>query len=478
MGGHDIIIVDDESDIRELVSGILSDEGYVTRVAANGVEAIEALKTRQPHLVILDVWLGNSERDGLRILDVIQKSYPSIPVVMISGHSTIETAVAAIKMGAYDFIEKPFQTDRLLIIAKRAIESARLKRENSELKIKARVSSPLVGPSSTMNHLRQLVEKIAIGGGRFFVSSPFGFDREALVRDIHGQSKRKEGPFISINCASLSPSYVEAELFGVEYGGEAGQEVRKTGAFEKAHTGTLFLDDITALPVTTQSKIVKILHENTFCRVGSQQKIDIDVRFSGGSSRPVGDLIAKGLFREDLFYRLSLTHFDIPPLHERKVDIDAIVEHYMQDAASAHNLTPRRFSEAAIAMLQSYPWPGDVEQLRNLVDRLILMASGDPRDPISPEHLPVEILTGNSFVTQWQRKSADIVVLPLREAREAFEREYLLTQVNRFSGNISQTARFIGMERSALHRKLRSLGIQGVREWVREDEPETFEVVS
>ncbi|MBY0282084.1 MAG: sigma-54 dependent transcriptional regulator [Alphaproteobacteria bacterium] len=456
---QDILIVDDEADIRDLISGILSDEGYTTRTASDGLAALDMIKARQPNLVILDVWLGDSERDGLKILDIIKRDHSYVPVVMISGHGTIETAVSAIKKGAYDFIEKPFQTERLLVVVERAIESSRLKRENDELRVKARVSSSLIGNSSSIQQLRQALEKISSSNGRVFMSGPNGADKETLAREIHVRSKRERGPFISINCGAYHPQQLEAELFGTEIFGLSVDTPRKIGLLEKAHTGTVFLDEITQLPLPVQSKIVKVLQEQAFFRIGSDQKIDIDIRFLAGTSDDIQKMIQEGNFREDLFYRLSVSHVHVPTLKDRVTDIPLLAQNFMEQAAAAQGVLPRSFSQEALVMLQSYSWPGDLQQLKNVVDWLLIMVGGDPREPIQSFQLPTEIINGNNFANSWQQKSADIVVLPLREAREAFEREYLLTQVQRFSGNISQTARFIGMERSALHRKLRALGV-------------------
>ena len=456
---QDILIVDDETDIRELIAGILNDEGHNTRTAAGGLKALELIKTRQPNLVVLDVWLGDSERDGLKILDIIKRDHPFVPIIMISGHGTIETAVSAMKKGAYDFLEKPFQTDHLLLIVERALESARLKRENQELKIKARTMSGIVGNSSAIYHIRQTISKIAPTNGRFFITGPIGADKESIAREIHTLSKRAQAPFIVVKCASIHPQNLDVELFGADITGLSADTPRKIGLLEKAHGGTLYFDEITQLPLPVQSKIVKTIQENAFYRVGGEKPTDIDVRFLASSSEDVMALIQNGHFREDLFYRLSVSHLVIPPLEERVTDIPLLVESLMEQAAAAKGVLPRRFSEDALVMLQSYAWPGDLQQLSHVIDWVLLMATGDPREAIDSHQLPPEIVNGNRFATNWQQKTADIVVLPLREAREAFEKEYLLAQLQRFAGNISQTARFVGMERSALHRKLRALGV-------------------
>lgn len=456
---HDILIVDDELDIRELVSGVLSDEGYKTRTASDGISALENIRQCQPSLVILDIWLGESDRDGLKILETIKRDHPYVPVVMISGHGTIETAVTAIKNGAYDFLEKPFQTERLLLVATRAIESAQLKRENAELKIRARLTSALIGTTPAVQQIRQTVERISQTNGRVFITGPIGSGKESIAREIHNRSKRSSSPFITVKCAEIHPNELEVALFGADVTGLSADVPRKIGLIERAHMGTLYFDEITQIPLPIQNKIVRLLQEQNFQRVGGSSKVDVDVRFLAGTSEYVHQLIADGHFREDLFYRLSVTHINIPPLSERLIDLPMILHHIMDEACQAQGITPRSFSDDAVALLQAYNWPGDVQQLRNTVDWILLMSGHDSRAPITKNMLPKEIMAGNAFINNWQSKSAEIVVMPLREAREAFEREYLLAQVNRFSGNISQTARFIGMERSALHRKLRALGV-------------------
>jgi two-component system nitrogen regulation response regulator NtrX len=456
---YDVLIVDDEADIRQLVSGILGDEGYATRVAQDGIEALEHIKKRQPNLVVLDVWLGNSEHDGLKILDMIRRDHPFVPVIMISGHGTIETAVTAIKKGAYDFIEKPFQVERLLMVVERAIESARLKRENAELKIRARLTSGLIGSTPAMQHIRQMVERAAPTQSRMFISGPAGSGKESIAREIHNRSKRADAPFVVARCGDIHPTQLEAELFGADIIDLSPDTPRKIGLVERAHNGTLYFDEITQIPLPVQNKLVRLLQEQTFTRVGGHTKIDVDVRFIGGASENIHQLIEDGHFREDLFYRLSVTHIQIPPLRERVVDLPQILEHFMAEACAAQGTSPRSFSPEALALMQGYNWPGDVLQLRNVIDWVLLMSPKEARGPITKDELPKEIINGNSFINNWQNKSAEIVVMPLREARETFEREYLLAQVGRFSGNISQTARFIGMERSALHRKLRALGM-------------------
>lgn len=465
---QDILIVDDEADIRELVSGILLDEGYTTRQAHDGTSALNAIKFRQPSLVILDVWLGDNERDGMKILEIIKRDHPYVPVVMISGHSTIETAVAAIKRGAYDFLEKPFDSERLLLILKRAIETAKLRRENAELKIKSGINVDLIGNSHSIIQIRQQIEKAAPTNSRILITGPSGSGKEVIARKIHQLSRRCEGPFVILNCASLHPDRLEAELFGTEIVGLDPSVPRKIGLLEQAHGGILFLDEITDLPLPTQSKLIRVLQDQSFCRLGDHQKIDVDVRIIGATSTNVQQSIKDGHFREDLYYRLSVVPIAIPSLQERVTDIPLLIHYFMQQASLTHGRPARSLTEEATIVLQSYEWPGNIRQLRNVIEWILIMAPGSPKDLISIEMLPPEIRSDTSFN---HMGSPSVVVMPLREAREAFEREYLLAQVNRFGGNISKTARFVGMERSALHRKLRALGVHEGRS-VEEEIPE------
>lgn len=454
---HDILIIDDEADIRTLVSGILEDEGYVTRTAADGFSGLDAIKARQPSLIILDVWLGNSDRDGLKILEIIKRDHPYVPVIMISGHSTIETAVTAIKNGAYDFIEKPFQSARLLLVIQRAIEAARLKRENADLKIKAGSPTDLVGSSSSLQTIRHTIDRVAPTNSRILIVGPSGAGKEIIARKIHALSRRCEQTFVVLNCATLHPDRLEAELFGTEIVGLDSAVPRKIGLLEQAHNGTLYLDEVTDLPLPTQSKLIRLLQDQFFTRLGDNQKVEVDVRITASSSADIPQLIREGHFREDLYYRLNVVPIQVPSLQERVTDIPDLFNHFMAQSALVHGRPPRRLNEEAMVILQSYSWPGNVRQLKNVVEWLLIMAQGDPRDDIRADMLPPEVRSELTFNSSSQ--SPNIVVLPLREARELFEREYLLAQVNRFGGNISKTARFVGMERSALHRKLRALGV-------------------
>ena len=457
---HDILIVDDEADIRALIAGILEDEGYSTREAANSDAALEAVRARRPSLIIQDIWLQGSTLDGLGILAEVKRDHPDVPVVMISGHGNIETAVEAIRIGAYDFVEKPFQTDRLLIIVERAIEAATLRRENKELRLRAGSAAPvteLVGNSPFVQQVRQALDKVAPTNSRVLVTGPAGSGKEVVARIIHNRSRRAEGPFVVLNCAAMHPDRMEVELFGTEHG-ETPDAPRKIGTFELAHGGTLLLDEVADMPLETQGKIVRVLQDQTFERVGGTQRVEVDVRVIATTNRDVQSEMAAGRFREDLYYRLNVVPFRVPSLRERKEDIPALARHFMALAAQAAGTQPRQLGEDALAALQAYDWPGNVRQLRNVIDWVLIMAPGDAHEPVRADMLPSEIGAITPAVLRWE-KSSEIMTLPLREARELFEREYLLAQVNRFAGNISRTAAFVGMERSALHRKLKLLGV-------------------
>ena len=455
---HDILIVDDEADIRMLIAGVLKDEGYATREAGNSTEAMAAIQARQPTLVILDIWLQGSELDGIGILRRLRAEMPSVPVVMISGHGTIETAVEAIKIGAYDFIEKPFKADRLLLLVARAIEAAQLRRENAELKLRAGGELDLVGASPAINQLRQQIERVAPTGSRVLITGAPGSGKEVAGRLLHVRSRRAQGPFVPVNCATMRPDRLEIELFGCEASNDGAP--RKIGTFERAHGGTLFLDEVADMPLETQGKIVRALQEQTFERVGGSRRVEVDVRVIASSNRELSAEIAAGRFREDLFYRLNVVPIRVPPLRERREDIPLLARHFMARGAEAARITAREFGEDALAALQAYPWPGNVRQLRNVIDWLLIMTPGDSTEAVHADMLPNEITAIAPTVVKWD-KGSEIMTLPLRDAREVFEREYLLAQVTRFGGNISRTAAFVGMERSALHRKLKSLGVFG-----------------
>ncbi len=451
----DILVVDDEIDIRELVAGILEDEGNNTRLAAHSEEALEKIAERRPSLVFLDIWLQGSKHDGLELLDIIKKQNPELPVVMISGHGNIETAVSAIKRGAYDFIEKPFKADRLILVAARALETSQLKREVNELREKSGFESGVVGSSPGVVQLRSVLTRVAKANSRVLISGPSGAGKELAARSMHNMSSRAQAPFIVLNAAALDPERWEIELFGTE---ELNEGERKVGLLEEAHGGSLYIDEVADMPFETQGKILRVLVEQNFTRVGGGARIHVNVRIFSSSSRDLESEIRDGNFREDLFHRLNVVPIRVPSLAERRTDIPELVEHFVQQIARATGLPARRIGSDAIAIIQSHDWPGNIRQLRNNVERLLILADGDADTPISAEMLPVEIGTMLPPIPSGTG-AEKLMAMALRDARELFEREYLVAQIERFGGNISKTAEFIGMERSALHRKLKSLGV-------------------
>lgn len=452
----DILIVDDEADICELVAGLLQDEGYTTRTARDSEAALNAVSNRRPNLVFLDIWLQGSQLDGLQLLDKFKEQHPDLPVVMISGHGNIETAVAAIKQGAYDFIEKPFKADRLVLVAERALETSRLKREVKQLKQLAPQPSTLVGRSASISQLRQAIERVAPTNSRVLIVGPSGAGKELAARTLHLLSARASGPFIVINAAAITPDRMEIELFGVDQAN--GSDGRKPGALEEAHGGTLFIDDIADLPRETQNKILRVLVDQTFQRVGGSTKVAVDVRIVSSTARNLEAAIAEGAFREDLYHRLSVVPIRVPALSERRDDIPDLVEYFMDQISQSTGLPKRRIGDDAMAVLQSHNWPGNVRQLRNNIERLMILAGGDPDAVLDASMLPPDV---GSMVPAMPNGAGGehLMGMPLRDAREMFEREYLVAQISRFGGNISRTAEFVGMERSALHRKLKALGI-------------------
>jgi two-component system, NtrC family, nitrogen regulation response regulator NtrX len=451
----DILIVDDEADIRDLVAGILDDEGFTTRTARDSDSALGEIANRRPNLVFLDIWLQGSKLDGLQLLEQVKRDHADLPVVMISGHGNIETAVAAIKRGAYDFIEKPFKSDRLILVATRALETSRLKREVKELKQLAPTASVMTGRSACMNQLRQTIDRAAKANSRILIVGPSGAGKELAARTLHNSSGRADGPFVVINAAAITPERMEIELFGIEPNGE---QARKTGALEEAHGGTLFIDEVGDMPRETQNKILRVLVEQTFQRQGGTAKVSVDVRIVSSTARNLEEEIAAGHFREDLYHRLSVVPIRVPPLSERREDIPELIDYFMDQISGATGLPKRQIGQDAMAVLQSHVWPGNVRQLRNNVERVMILAGGGPEVIITADMLPQDV---GSMVPAMptSNNGEHIMGLPLREAREVFERDYLMAQISRFSGNISRTAEFVGMERSALHRKLKALGV-------------------
>jgi two-component system, NtrC family, nitrogen regulation response regulator NtrX len=451
----DILIVDDEADIRELIGGILEDEGYEARLAADSDSALQAIADRKPSMVVLDIWLQGSRLDGLELLEVVKERHPDLPVVIISGHGNIETAVSAIKRGAYDYIEKPFKADRLVLVVGRALENSRLRRENEDLRGRTGADSELIGNSAAMRQLRATLKKVAPTNSRVLIIGAMGSGKELTARVLHAWSHRSEAPFVILPAATMAPERIEAELFGIE---DQSGGVQRTGALEEAHGGTLYIDEVADMPVETQGKVVRALVEQTFLRVGGTKKVRVDVRIVSSTSRDLESLIAQGRFREDLFHRLSVVPVRVPTLSERREDIVDLVEHFVKQYSVVSGQPRRIIAQDALAILQMHEWPGNVRQLRNNVERLLILVGGDVGTEITAAMMPADL--DATIATQVNGAGAEhLMAMPLRDAREAFERDYLAAQLGRFGNNISKTAAFVGMERSALHRKLKLLGI-------------------
>lgn len=453
---YEILVVDDETDIREVISDLLQDEGYQTRTAENGEAAIEMVKSYRPHLIILDIWLGSNRLDGIKVLDILQKEYPGLPVVMMSGHGNIETAVNAIKLGAYDYIEKPFKSDRLLYVIKRSLETFELRRENQELKQRMASDVELVGKSSYIHNLLSSIEKIASSNSRVFISGPTGSGKETVARHIHNLSPRGGlGPFKVLNCACINVESFDEELYGLEVEGR----IIKHGMLEQAQFGTLMLDEVADVPMGSQGKLARIIQEGSMRRLGGEKSIKIDVRLISTTSKDVQVLVQKGMFSEDLYYRLNVVPLKILPLQDRREDLGLLVEEILKEYSRLNGCSKKAITEEALAILKAYDWPGNVRQLKNMLEWVMIMSAEGDQVKITPDLLPPEIRTSTPTASSLE-ENAELLQLPLREARDYFEKKYLLSQVSRFSGNVSQTASFIGMERSALHRKLRSLGLK------------------
>jgi len=447
----DILIVDDERDIRELISDILEDEGYTTRLAGNSDQAMKEVQSEQPALLILDIWLKDSNMDGIDILKAVKRDYPDVPVVIISGHGNIEIAVAAIKQGAYDFIEKPFNIDQLLVVIRRAMETSRLRRENQELRRQETRPREMIGQSAAFRAMIGQLDKVTKSNGRVMLSGPAGVGKEAAARYIHANSNRARAPFVSVNCAGMEPERVEEVLFGRE-SSERGVE---PGLLEQANGGVVYLDEVSDMPEGAQTRILRVLVDQQFQRIGGSDKVQVDLRVISSTNRNLEAEISAGRFRQELFHRLNVVPIAVPSLEERREDIPLLAEHFIGLLHEEQGLPQRAVSDEAVALMQTMAWPGNVRQLKNLVERVLIL--GDGTGPIESRELPGE--SGEQVEADRVVLSGALATLPLREAREAFEREYLLTQINRFGGNISRTANFVGMERSALHRKLKSLGV-------------------
>jgi two-component system nitrogen regulation response regulator NtrX len=448
----DILIVDDERDIRELISEILIDEGYTTRLAGTSDDAMREVTSQPPGLLILDIWLKDSDMDGIDILKKVKSDYPEVPVVIISGHGNIEIAVAAIKQGAYDFIEKPFNIDQLLVVIRRAMETSRLRRENITLRQKDAPVGDLIGSSAGFRALVSQLDKVAKSNSRIMLRGGSGVGKETAARYIHAQSDRAAGPFVVVGCATIEPDRMEEVLFGRESGDQNGAQ----GLLEQAHGGVIYFDEVADMPLVTQSKILRVLVDQKFQRVGGNDQIKVDLRVLSSTSCDLEVEIAERRFREELFHRLNVVPVEVPTLEERREDIPELVEHFVEHFNQTQGLNMRKLSDDAATLLQTLPWPGNIRQLKNVIERILILSDGT--GPISADEIPTD-KQKSAGANDGGGMSANWATLPLREAREAFEREYLITQINRFGGNISKTANFVGMERSALHRKLKSLGV-------------------
>ncbi|MXO64526.1 sigma-54-dependent transcriptional regulator [Altericroceibacterium endophyticum] len=448
----DVLIVDDERDIRELVAGVLSDEGYECRTAGDSTSALAMIDERRPSLVLLDVWLHGSEMDGLEVLDAIKSREPQLPVIIFSGHGSIDTAVSAVSRGAMDFIEKPFEADRLLLLVERATETERLRRENAQLREGVTANEEFNGNSPAINQVRATLKRVAATGSRVLISGPAGAGKEVAARLLHSWSNRADKAFVSVNSARITPERFEQELFGEEIDGK----LLRPGLLEMADGGTLYLDEVADMPLSTQARILRVLTDQSFVRAGGNRQIGVDVRVVSSSSRNLENEIEEQRFREDLFYRLNVVPVAVPSLADRRDDIPALADHFFTRYASEQGSSAPGITPEAMAALQAYDWPGNVRQLRNVVERTVILAPRDRLSKIEPDMLPEEVTGGASDASSGV---SALMGVPLREARESFEREYLRVQIRRFSGNISKTAGFIGMERSALHRKLKLLGM-------------------
>lgn len=454
----DILIVDDERDIRELVSEILEDEGFATRRAANSDEAMAEVNANPPALMILDIWLKDSKMDGIDILMTVKRSNPDIPIVIISGHGNVEIAVAAIKQGAYDFIEKPFNIDKLMVVISRAMEASRLRRENQALKRRDVSSAQMLGESQAFRAMIAQLEKVTQSNARIMFTGPAGCGKEAAARFVHEHSERAAAPFVCVSAAMIEPERMEEVLFGRETP-ERGVE---PGLLEQAHGGVVYLDEVADMPLGTQSKILRVLVEQQFTRLGGTDKVRVDLRVMSATTQDLQARVREGLFRQELFDRLSVVPIAVPGLEERREDIPLLAAHFLDDLHRTQGLVRRELSEAAQAHLQTMRWPGNIRQLRNMMERAMIL--GEAGRAIDIRDLQVEAQpSGEAAEEPGIVLSGTLTTLPLREARELFEREYLLAQIKRFGGNISRTATFVGMERSALHRKLKSLGVNTAR---------------
>ncbi|HXY10411.1 MAG TPA: sigma-54 dependent transcriptional regulator [Terriglobales bacterium] len=446
---HSILIVDDEASIRHSLKDVLEEEGYKTVGAENGEACLETLRKGSFDVVLLDVWLPGM--DGLETLEKIRDMEAASEVIMISGHGTIETAVRATKLGAYDFLEKPLSIEKTLIVIKNAIEAKRLREENRELKRQLIPKSVIVGESVPMKALRQQIQIMAPTNGRVLIYGESGTGKELVARAIHLNSQRKDEMFVEVNCAAIPEDLIESELFGHRKGCFPGALADKEGTFQKAHGGTMFLDEIGDMSLKTQSKVLRTLEDQRFVPVGSDEAITVDARVIASTNKDLDEEISKGNFREDLFYRLNVIPFSVPPLRERKEDIPLLVRHFLKEFTASYGRRSREISDDAIEILMRYSWPGNVRELRNVMERIVIMNPTAVR--IERKHLPPLIQRDGG------RRAAGTEFSTLHQARAAYERDYILKKLDENYGNVSRTAEVLGLERSHLYRKMRSLGI-------------------
>jgi two-component system nitrogen regulation response regulator NtrX len=446
---HNILIVDDQSDIRESLKGVLEDEGYSTSAADSGENCLEILRMHPFDVVLLDIWLPGI--DGLETLERIREIETAPEVIMISGHGTIETAVRATKLGAYDFLEKPLSIDKTLILIKNAIDAKRLREENRDLKRQLIPRSVIEGISIPMKALRQQIQLMAPTNGRVLIYGESGTGKELVARAIHGQSLRKDEMFVEVNCAAIPEDLIESELFGHRKGSFLSATTDKEGKFQKANGGTLFLDEVGDMSLKTQAKVLRTLDEQRFAPVGSDELITVDARVIASTNKDLEEEISRGNFREDLFYRLNVIPFYVPPLRERKEDIPLLARHFLKEFSAAYGRRPREITDDAIETLMRYSWPGNVRELRNVIERIVIMNPTISR--FERKHLPALVHRDGS------RRAAGTEFSTLHQARDAYERDYILKKLDENHGNVSRTAEVLGLERSHLYRKMKTLGI-------------------
>ena len=452
---YNILVIDDEEDIRNSIAGLLEDENYEVRTVENSEKALAAILDRLPDLILIDIWLENSKLDGLELLNEIQSKFLSLPCVMISGHGNIDIAVKAIRNGASDYIEKPFEVERLLITIERVLEISKLKKEHKELWLRAGGELELIGESSLIKKIQSLIKKVAPTGSRILITGEYGTGKETLARLIHLNSKRAEGPFILLNSQILSNESIEEELFGEE---DDQGRIIKIGLLEQANNGTLFIDEVASLTIEAQAFFIKALQDNAFKRKNGSTRINIDIRVISSSSIEIKNNILNNTFSEDLYYRLNVVPIEMPPLSKRKEDIPILINYFLNKASKTTGRSKIFIDNQALASLQAFKWTGNVKQLKNAIERILIMLDESEKNLITYDMLPKDLSQKESI--EDTSKNIDLEYLyslKLKEARNIFEYDYIIKNLDRFNGNVSKTANFIGMERSAFHRKLNSL---------------------